>query len=344
MKSINDILTQVKQALVICLFVLACACQATTFDTGPLYRGGGVAGDPFLLYKAEDLLHVGKPGPAGSEYADFTLSAHYEQVIDINLAGKTWVPIGARVPVEIPFEGVYDGNNKKIKNLTINAPSDEYIGLFGFIDFGGIVRNIVLENAIITGDANVAGVVGMIRSGTVENCYLTAGTVITSRSDVGGVVGQNIGTVRNCYVAGRVICTIEHGGGVVGDNDGTVQNCYATGSVTGSTSGQFIGGVVGRQHSNITRNCVALNSTVTGSTDVGRVAGGISGGSMSNNYARNDMSVSFSVIPSHTAKDGETINSGDYLDAGWWTNSSNWTVIWDIGIWNISNGRLPVLW
>ncbi|MCL2154353.1 MAG: hypothetical protein FWH53_01675 [Leptospirales bacterium] len=109
------------------------------------------------------------------------------------------------------------------------------------------------------------------------------------------------------------------------------------------------GGVAGCNKGNGTiKNCVALNATVTATTflDVGRVVGWNELGELSNNYARDDMSGSTAQFTDTTSgdKDGKDISSTEYHDATWWTGSANWSNGgWDLTIWEIENGKLPIL-
>ena len=346
----------------------------TTDIVAPANSGAGTSVSPFLVYSVETLEKVGTETETGK----WKLSAHYKQIVDIDLTGISWIPIGddSNNSDDSRFTGTYDGNNKKILNLTINS-GGSLIGLFGIIGTNGLVKNLGLEGVDVTGNASeVGGVVGYNGGGTVSNCYVTGN--VAGRYHVGGVVGRVfVGIVQNCYTTGSVKSQGSAGGvvgfnqtgiiqncystcDIVGTNDvggiigytgfGTVLNCYATGKVEGSS---FVGGVVGRVYTNVDRvkNSVALNSTVTGSTDVGRVLGGFDGPpseTLSNNYARGDMGGSTALFTVKTliGKDGVDIDTTDYLLATWWTTGvgTTWvTAAWDEGIWDIADGRLPLL-
>ena len=76
----------------------------------------------------------------------FAPNASYELVNDIDLAGQNWTPISN-------FTGLLEGNNHKIKNLTIHktveyTPDETYcFGLFA--NMSGYVRNLTLDNVDI---------------------------------------------------------------------------------------------------------------------------------------------------------------------------------------------------
>ncbi|WP_205687171.1 hypothetical protein, partial [Chromohalobacter israelensis] len=71
--------------------------------------------------------------------------------------GKGWDPIGDD---GAPFTGTFDGLERVISDLTINRGSEDYIGLFGYIE-DTTLRQIGLENVDITGDKQVGGLVGL---------------------------------------------------------------------------------------------------------------------------------------------------------------------------------------
>jgi hypothetical protein len=139
--------------------------------------------------------------------------------------GKGWQPIGFLNPWDGigGFRGTFDGQGHEIHDLFINRPDETYVGLFGVIDEGGVVQNIGVVNADVTGNLGVGGLLGY-NDGTVSNSY-SAGNV-TGEGAVGGLVGVNAeGTVSDSYSAGNV--TGDMGvGGLVGGSTGNVSNSY----------------------------------------------------------------------------------------------------------------------
>ncbi len=248
-----------------------------------------------------------------------TISAKLVDNIDLStVCGEagSWTPIGKDENHQ--FKGTFDGNGNTISNLTVNG--NGYIGLFGFVDSGGVVKNLaVIGNVSGIGSYSVVisgmvgynngtvtncsfsgtvscgenggwmgGVVGYNNNGTVTNCSFS-GTVSggTKSSYIGGVVGNNLGTVKYCSNTG----TVSGGedsyviGGVVGSNssNGAVESCYNTGDVSGGGHSQSqIGGVVGYNASQVT-NCYNTGN-VSGERPMGGVVGCNSGGTMSNCY------------------------------------------------------------
>ncbi|MEA4987451.1 MAG: S-layer homology domain-containing protein [Anaerovorax sp.] len=153
------------------------------------------------------------------------------------------------------------------------------------------------------------------------------------------------GKMQNCYSTGNV-AGARYVGGVAGNvTSDTLQNCYSTGSVTGTD--EYVGGIVGifsGGTSGTMKNCVALNPSINvGEYNFGRMAGRISSGTLSNNYA-------FSRIPGtwenkgSGAKDGADITMQTLFTSSFWTAADNWdSASWDSGIWTFADGKLPLL-
>ena len=237
---------------------------------------------------------------------------------DISLSGE-WTPIGGAGGG--PFRSVFDGNGKTISGVRINQPDTDDIGLFGFINGVGAVKNLIVSNAQISGrdsvgsvagnsygdvtgctvndsqvsgNINIGGVIGnsygditgsIVNDSEVNGNQNTGGVAGYSEIDVigcsvnnseikgnirtGGVVGHAFGTVTRSYATGNVSSSGDFTGGVVGRTDGSVTGSYATGNVSGF---YYVGGVVGYANGTVT-GCAALNSSVSGSDQTGRVFG-----------------------------------------------------------------------
>ena len=269
------------------------------------------------------------------------------------------------------YAGMFDyiGAAGVIKNLGLVGGSVtglRYIGgLAGYNN--GTIQNCYTVNKNVnssTAPGSYSGLGGLVGyngpNGEIENCY-TASDVGTNRStyivDVGGLVGSNYGTIKNCYTTGDVTLNAAVGG-VVGYNyaGGLVENCYAVGTVEASSTSA--GGVAGRNDSGgsgIVKNCVALNPQIKGTgywtSYIGRVSGNanvLSPPGFVNNYARSDMKNSSGTVPSLTiglnTLHGTNTTVASWHTASWWTTASNWnTAAWDTNIWDIQNGKLPIL-
>jgi len=102
--------------------------------------------------------------------------------------------------IYIPYlAGEFDGNGHRISNLSFNFDFISQVGLFGYLASGGAVTRVSVENANITGDGAVGGLVGE-NDGTVSNSYCTGS--VTGHWSVGGLVGGigwSGGTVINSH-------------------------------------------------------------------------------------------------------------------------------------------------
>ena len=235
----------------------------------------------YTVYNADGLLNVAELVNGGKTDINITLDKN------IDLTGKDWTPIGTSF--DNSYTGTFDGGGHTITGLTITT-KDQFVGLFGYLNRAGTVKNVVMEGIQITSNhmfGNTGGVAGF-SWGTIENCSVSgsvSGTVyvggvvgvqiggsITGCSssatvkgtvDVGGVAGQtnSSATLTACYATGNVIIEINPkkniaGGSLVGMNAGiSLLACYATGNVTstGSSTGKVhIGGFLGNNYTTVT--------------------------------------------------------------------------------------------
>lgn len=202
---------------------------------------------------------------------------HFILMNDLDMSAYTGTQYNIIGEVSAPFTGVFDGNGHIIANLTIAEAPQNYVGLFGYVGFGGQVKNLGVKNVNITGTAIVGGLAGG-NEGTLTSCYVT-GSVSTS-SSVGGLVGGNDydGIITSCWSAASVSGSGSIGG-LAGWNDGIIISSYATGTVSGSGA---VGGLVGAnssydysyfdEYGAVILFCYAAGS-VEGSGTVGGLAG-----------------------------------------------------------------------
>jgi len=170
-------------------------------------------------------------------------SADYEELAGPTAnEGQGWQPVGTE---DRPFTGSLYGQGHKIRDLFIDRPEENEVGLFSFVGKGGAIENVGLVNATVTGYECVGGLVGSNWEGIVSNSYCTgsAGSV-TGYKRVGGLVGWNRNTVSKSYSAVRVTYA-RSVGGLVGYNTGTVSNSYSRGSADGF---EYVGGLIGTIH------------------------------------------------------------------------------------------------
>ena len=102
---------------------------------------------------------------------------------DITLTGGDWIPVGTSTTA---FTGTFDGNGKVVKNLTINQPGSNMIGMFGYA-VGATIKNLGLENASVIGQNDAGGIVGRMGGSTVNKCYYYG--YVEGNDHVGAIVG-----------------------------------------------------------------------------------------------------------------------------------------------------------
>ena len=233
----------------------------------------------YTVTSADGLMNVAELVNGGKTDINITLDKN------IDLTGKGWTPIGTSF--DNSYKGTFDGGGHTITGLTVTT-NDQFVGLFGYLNRAGTVKNVVMEGIQITSNhmfGNTGGVAGF-SWGTIENCSVSgsvsgtkcvggvvgaqkAGSITGCSSsatvkgtvDVGGVAGEKWGSMTACYATGNVTLEIDSpknlsGGGLVGFNGGSsVLACYATGNVTstGSSTGNVhIGGFLGDNYTTVT--------------------------------------------------------------------------------------------
>ena len=248
---------------------------AAAKDPGYTIEGNG----SYTVTSADGLMNVAELVNGGKTDINITLDKN------IDLTGKDWTPIGTSF--DNSYTGTFDGGGHTITGLTITT-KDQLVGLFGYLNRAGTVKNVVMEGIQITSNhmfGNTGGVAGF-SWGTIENCSVSgsvsgtkcvggvvgaqkAGSITGCSSsatvkgtvDVGGVAGEKWGSMTACYATGNVTLEIDSpknlsGGGLVGFNGGSsVLACYATGNVTstGSSTGNVhIGGFLGDNYTTVT--------------------------------------------------------------------------------------------
>jgi hypothetical protein len=171
---------------------------------------------------------------------DSTTPGYEELASPTANGGKGWEPIGSLgTRLGGPFFGSFDGQRYEIRDLFIDRPDENRVGLFGVVSDEGVIQNIGLMNLAVTGNEYVGGLAGENLNGTVQDSYSNGNVV--GDWHIGGLVGWNWGSVINSYAADSVSGS-GYGGGLVGDNSGTVSNSYSTGSLTVRS---YVGGLIG---------------------------------------------------------------------------------------------------
>ena len=179
-------------------------------------------------------------------------------VADIDLNGEEWTPIGNSTN---SFQGIFDGNGYTVSNLVVNGGSGSNKGLFGMTQ-NGEVKNLTVNNALVSGRLNVGVVAGTPYTSKYTNITVTGHVEVNGMAYVGGVLGKNAyANVTNVTVAvdetsyvkansledGKAYRTYVGGViGFMGEGGHTVSNVTCNIDVYGNVCD--IGGIAGIAH------------------------------------------------------------------------------------------------
>jgi Secretion system C-terminal sorting domain/Ig-like domain CHU_C associated len=273
----------------------------THFSFATFYSGGsGTVADPYEIASKSDLQYLSEHPDDWSSYfvqtanisftaADFAIGG------DFYNNGAGFSPIGNNSGT--PFTGKYMAYGYTIDSLYINRPSQDYVGLFGYV-YGSAseINALFVTNATVIGKDNTGILIGELSSGTVINSF-TSGSV-TGNNAIGGVCGFMItnASMERCE-SNAAISGVNELGGVVGrtgsssiiysNSQGTItgtgligglvgraeytpiSECYSTSNVSGD---EYVGGLLGVFDSETLLHCYAAGDVV-GNTDVGGLIG-----------------------------------------------------------------------
>ena len=267
----------------------------------------------YTVTSADGLMNVAELVNGGKTDINITLDKN------IDLTGKGWTPIGTSF--DNSYKGTFDGGGHTITGLAVTT-NDQFVGLFGYLNRAGTVKNVVMEGIQITSNhmfGCTGGVVGY-SWGTIENCSVSGS--VSGTDCVGGVVGsQKAGSIIGCSSSATVKGK-HYVGGVAGEKWGTMTACYATGNVTleiASQKNNFGGGVVGLNGGSRVLACYATgNVTSTGSSTGNVHIGGLFGDSYTTVtacYWKNNQERGYKTAPESTKVDGTYVTWQKAVDA-----------------------------
>ena len=282
----------------VCALLIAGAAADGIEPKQPM-GGDGTAANPYQIASAAELYWFAQYVNAGHYDAcaalvykitvnEQVLTESGELVSDIDSLHR-WTAI---CNVSGSYTGTFNGNGHTISGLYCVGTYAEYIGLFGRVGNGGVVKDVIIEDSYFEGVYSAAGVCNQ-NAGEMNKCSFSGivKTSATGAPSVGGVCAVNSGKIIQCESSAAVTSRGDYGraGGVCGENSGTVSYCYNTGSVTNNDGDDNLGGVCG-QNSGTIENCYnegnvsgyGYNGTASGST-TGGVCGNNSG-SITNCY------------------------------------------------------------
>ena len=185
----------------------------------------------FTVNSEADLAQLAYLVNNGSDFSGKTVTL----AKDLDLSAHEWVSIGWYDQTNVKyysFKGIFDGGNYSISGMTINKSSANALGLFGTIDNGAIIRNVILTSGSVTGNDNVGGIVGEMQNSNpacqIINCHVLPGVTISGHWQVGGIAGEQHGTISGCSSGARANAQ-ESCGGLIGylyKESTSLENCF----------------------------------------------------------------------------------------------------------------------
>ena len=217
--------------------------------------GSGTKEDPYQIATKADLFEFhdiveGINGKTQNTYACAIMTDN------VDLIGEEWEAIGNRKSDnEILYQGIFDGRNHTIDNLSMTVLSPNGMGLFAYTGSDSIIRNLSIFGEINAGNqvSNLGAFAGF-STGRFYNCSNYAN--VSGYTCVGGIVGcagllgENHGTVRieKCMNAGTITGRMIGIGGIFGSafsgNDAIIKNCYNEGLID-ANGAMDVGGIAG---------------------------------------------------------------------------------------------------
>lgn len=243
--------------------------ESKVYARNTIDDGKGTQESPYILRTKEDILFMNENSNSDNlEIKERFLNYCYELLPQnggfIDMEGIEIKPIGPCRSGEKSFSGIFDGNNKEIRNFKINVDVKEggkdfdnydggYVGFFSCIS-DGIVKNLTLNGSvavnIIPGSVKVSStgiLVGNIRNcSSMINCHVF-GSVSSGANNVGGLIGNADSVLIQDCSSNVTVNGNSQVGGLIGTMAPytSVYNSYAAGNVYGSkVTGGLIGFVV----------------------------------------------------------------------------------------------------
>ena len=113
--------------------------------------GSGTENDPYLIFNENQLAQVSnflnQEGVVFKLMKDLDLTDWIAE----NNPKQGWIPIGVE---SSPFKGIFNGNNHKVKGLSIKRSTEDNVGFFGYT-LDATIQDLTLEGAYVIGKDNV---------------------------------------------------------------------------------------------------------------------------------------------------------------------------------------------
>ena len=194
---------------------------------------------------------------------------------NINMSGKTWVPIGKPSSFTATwssdavssgtisqsgaaFKGTFNGQGYTISNLNLNVSTGGAYGVFGLLN-GATVKNLKVSGTMTASNTSqlaVGAIAGACVNSTIDGCTTdvavtlngsSASNVRLAAGGIAGIVyssGTNKSTIKNCITNGDLVSTEKNSNNGTG-SDGVLYAGIAAMTFTDS-----------RETYNVINNCV----------------------------------------------------------------------------------------
>jgi hypothetical protein len=175
----------------------------------------------------------------------------------------------------------------------VGSTSNNVGGIAGFNTYDSVIINSY-STGNVNGSDMVGGIVGGSTGSNISNSYSTGN--ISGTTYVGGIAGQFVasgGVIINSYSTGNVNGS-NAVGGIAGHSSlsSVIINSYSTGAVNGNSN---VSGIVGYNVGSDVIGIAAINPSLTGASDINRVIGNYDSGTVSDNFALDNMTINGAV-------------------------------------------------
>ncbi len=287
------------QSLIFLILLLSLSIGTKAGETKKYSGGQGTESNPYIIKTEEDLIQLSRTSDDWSscfiQKADIIATNSSDTIISIGQSYDNY------------FEGVYDGNNYRVKGFKIKGRDNNDFGLFGSVS-NATLKNIRLEDNLLLRNYDVGFLVGTVFNSNITNCYVKGnlhqlkgsfgGLIISCHNSqidncrseivieklgqtfsVGGLISRasNYSQVTNCSAAliieNKQVDEVETIGGLIGCNkESDVVNCKSEGRIIGKLKvGGLIGENICREYGAV-KNCFS-SVDVKGNKDIGGLIG-----------------------------------------------------------------------
>lgn len=279
------------------------------------FVGEGTESSPYLIQSAADLRLLSDECRKGNPFEGKYFRMTNDIVVNRNVINpatglpnddahfERWIPIGRQFDEtkKLAFCGNFDGDGHSIYGIYINRRDttnldEQYLGLFGTVQDGFVIRNLALKDSYIKDGAGIVNFVGRGTSnslnGLIENCHnwavimgnklLVAGLVrwskhskltiskcsnqsrITGKRHTAGIVSSCHKPLKivDCINNGDIITTGYYAGGIIGDSHGgLIHNSLNRGTIWAEKGTVLVAGICG----------VSSNGFVESNVNLGKI-------------------------------------------------------------------------